>query len=172
MIAIFHRFLNQATKLYRTTTVVPVNHVFFTTSAIIAGESWLPTAGETTPPQAQDSLRLQGGARQLWEPVSPASSQYLISSMVLSSVRMLPSALYFLRQLCPVLMTLINSRVLITRKCFPTLELKLVSLWIQDACPYCTFSVFCSQRLWPDTPSSLSSSLCPHLLNERMGLLT
>ncbi|XP_013209571.1 NIPA-like protein 2 [Microtus ochrogaster] len=31
------KFLNQATKLYTTTTVVPVNHVFFTTSAIIAG---------------------------------------------------------------------------------------------------------------------------------------
>ncbi|XP_077023424.1 NIPA-like protein 2 isoform X2 [Tamandua tetradactyla] len=30
-------FLNQATNLYNTTTVVPVNHVFFTTSAIIAG---------------------------------------------------------------------------------------------------------------------------------------
>ncbi|XP_052603564.1 NIPA-like protein 2 isoform X3 [Peromyscus californicus insignis] len=30
-------FLNQATKLYTMTTVVPVNHVFFTTSAIIAG---------------------------------------------------------------------------------------------------------------------------------------
>uniref|UniRef100_A0A8C0NM47 NIPA like domain containing 2 n=1 Tax=Canis lupus familiaris TaxID=9615 RepID=A0A8C0NM47_CANLF len=31
------KFLNQATKLYNTTMVVPVNHVFFTTSAIIAG---------------------------------------------------------------------------------------------------------------------------------------
>ncbi|KAM4865299.1 NIPA-like protein 2 isoform 2-T2 [Thomomys bottae] len=31
------KFLNQATKLYTTTTVVPVNHIFFTTSAIIAG---------------------------------------------------------------------------------------------------------------------------------------
>ncbi|KAL2767010.1 NIPA-like protein 2 isoform a [Daubentonia madagascariensis] len=31
------KFLNQATKLYNTTTVVPVNHIFFTTSAIIAG---------------------------------------------------------------------------------------------------------------------------------------
>ncbi|XP_052603565.1 NIPA-like protein 2 isoform X4 [Peromyscus californicus insignis] len=31
------KFLNQATKLYTMTTVVPVNHVFFTTSAIIAG---------------------------------------------------------------------------------------------------------------------------------------
>ncbi|KAM4822972.1 NIPA-like protein 2 [Urocitellus parryii] len=31
------KFLNQATKLYNTTAVVPVNHVFFTTSAIIAG---------------------------------------------------------------------------------------------------------------------------------------
>nr|KAF6405371.1 NIPA like domain containing 2 [Rousettus aegyptiacus] len=31
------RFLNQATKLYNTTMVVPVNHIFFTTSAIIAG---------------------------------------------------------------------------------------------------------------------------------------
>nr|XP_020044088.1 NIPA-like protein 2 [Castor canadensis] len=30
-------FLNQATKLYTTTMVVPVNHIFFTTSAIIAG---------------------------------------------------------------------------------------------------------------------------------------
>ncbi|XP_077702831.1 NIPA-like protein 2 isoform X4 [Canis aureus] len=30
------KFLNQATKLYNTTMVVPVNHVFFTTSAIIA----------------------------------------------------------------------------------------------------------------------------------------
>ncbi|XP_077873013.1 NIPA-like protein 2 isoform X2 [Ictidomys tridecemlineatus] len=31
------KFLNQATKLYNTTAVVPVNHVFFTTSAITAG---------------------------------------------------------------------------------------------------------------------------------------
>nr|XP_045254475.1 NIPA-like protein 2 isoform X1 [Macaca fascicularis] len=31
------RFLNQATKLYNTTRVVPVNHIFFTISAIIAG---------------------------------------------------------------------------------------------------------------------------------------
>ncbi|XP_057591143.1 NIPA-like protein 2 isoform X6 [Hippopotamus amphibius kiboko] len=31
------RLLNQATKLYSTATVVPVNHIFFTTSAIIAG---------------------------------------------------------------------------------------------------------------------------------------
>uniref|UniRef100_A0A2R8ZJV4 NIPA like domain containing 2 n=1 Tax=Pan paniscus TaxID=9597 RepID=A0A2R8ZJV4_PANPA len=31
------KFLNQATKLYNTTTVVPVNHIFFTISAIIAG---------------------------------------------------------------------------------------------------------------------------------------
>ncbi|XP_077928310.1 NIPA-like protein 2 isoform X1 [Halichoerus grypus] len=31
------KFLNQATKLYATTMVVPVNHIFFTTSAIIAG---------------------------------------------------------------------------------------------------------------------------------------
>lgn len=31
------KFLNQATKLYNTTMVVPVNHIFFTTSAIIAG---------------------------------------------------------------------------------------------------------------------------------------
>ncbi|XP_049709742.1 NIPA-like protein 2 isoform X2 [Elephas maximus indicus] len=31
------KFLNQATKLYNTTTVVPVNHILFTTSAIIAG---------------------------------------------------------------------------------------------------------------------------------------
>lgn len=31
------KFLNQATRLYNTATVVPVNHVFFTTSAIIAG---------------------------------------------------------------------------------------------------------------------------------------
>ncbi|XP_034867497.1 NIPA-like protein 2 isoform X4 [Mirounga leonina] len=31
------KFLNQATKLYATTMVVPVNHVFFTTSAVIAG---------------------------------------------------------------------------------------------------------------------------------------
>ncbi|OBS57496.1 hypothetical protein A6R68_11378 [Neotoma lepida] len=31
------KFLNQATKLYTMTTVVPVNHVFFTTSAIMAG---------------------------------------------------------------------------------------------------------------------------------------
>uniref|UniRef100_A0A9L0I546 NIPA like domain containing 2 n=1 Tax=Equus asinus TaxID=9793 RepID=A0A9L0I546_EQUAS len=31
------KFLNQAMKLYNTTTVVPVNHIFFTTSAIIAG---------------------------------------------------------------------------------------------------------------------------------------
>ncbi|XP_008146737.2 NIPA-like protein 2 [Eptesicus fuscus] len=31
------KFLNQATKLYNTATVVPVNHMFFTTSAIIAG---------------------------------------------------------------------------------------------------------------------------------------
>lgn len=31
------KFLNQATKLYDTTMVVPVNHIFFTTSAIIAG---------------------------------------------------------------------------------------------------------------------------------------
>ncbi|EPY75489.1 hypothetical protein CB1_001652006 [Camelus ferus] len=32
------RLLNQATKLYNTAAVVPVNHVFFTTSAIIAAE--------------------------------------------------------------------------------------------------------------------------------------
>nr|XP_039320701.1 NIPA-like protein 2 isoform X3 [Saimiri boliviensis boliviensis] len=31
------KFLNQATKLYNMTTVVPVNHIFFTISAIIAG---------------------------------------------------------------------------------------------------------------------------------------
>ncbi|XP_015416461.1 PREDICTED: NIPA-like protein 2 isoform X6 [Myotis davidii] len=31
------RFLNQATNLYSTATVVPINHIFFTTSAIIAG---------------------------------------------------------------------------------------------------------------------------------------
>ncbi|KAM6215111.1 NIPA-like protein 2 [Rhynchocyon petersi] len=31
------KFLNQATKLYSTAMVVPVNHVFFTTSAIVAG---------------------------------------------------------------------------------------------------------------------------------------
>ncbi|XP_060248914.1 NIPA-like protein 2 isoform X2 [Meriones unguiculatus] len=31
------KFLNQATKLYTMTTVVPVNHVFITTSAILAG---------------------------------------------------------------------------------------------------------------------------------------
>ncbi|XP_057591141.1 NIPA-like protein 2 isoform X4 [Hippopotamus amphibius kiboko] len=31
------KLLNQATKLYSTATVVPVNHIFFTTSAIIAG---------------------------------------------------------------------------------------------------------------------------------------
>ncbi|XP_072805606.1 NIPA-like protein 2 isoform X2 [Vicugna pacos] len=31
------QLLNQATKLYNTAAVVPVNHVFFTTSAIIAG---------------------------------------------------------------------------------------------------------------------------------------
>ncbi|KFO35244.1 NIPA-like protein 2 [Fukomys damarensis] len=31
------KFLNQAMKLYNTTAVVPVNHIFFTTSAIIAG---------------------------------------------------------------------------------------------------------------------------------------
>ncbi|XP_036120045.1 NIPA-like protein 2 [Molossus molossus] len=31
------KFLHQATKLYNTAVVVPVNHVFFTTSAIIAG---------------------------------------------------------------------------------------------------------------------------------------
>ncbi|XP_036987002.2 NIPA-like protein 2 isoform X1 [Artibeus jamaicensis] len=31
------KFLNHATRLYNTATVVPVNHVFFTTSAIIAG---------------------------------------------------------------------------------------------------------------------------------------
>ncbi|XP_066235299.1 NIPA-like protein 2 isoform X1 [Saccopteryx leptura] len=31
------KFLNQATKLYNTATVVPVNHILFTTSAIIAG---------------------------------------------------------------------------------------------------------------------------------------
>ncbi|XP_058420676.1 NIPA-like protein 2 isoform X1 [Diceros bicornis minor] len=31
------KFLNQAMKLYNTTTVVPINHIFFTTSAIIAG---------------------------------------------------------------------------------------------------------------------------------------
>ncbi|GAB1299296.1 NIPA-like protein 2 [Apodemus speciosus] len=31
------KFLNQATELYTMTTVVPINHVFFTTSAIIAG---------------------------------------------------------------------------------------------------------------------------------------
>ncbi|KAB0397537.1 hypothetical protein E2I00_014562 [Balaenoptera physalus] len=37
------RLLNQATKLYSTATVVPVNHTFFTISAIIAGEFWLST---------------------------------------------------------------------------------------------------------------------------------
>ncbi|GAB5584135.1 NIPA-like protein 2 isoform X1 [Prionailurus iriomotensis] len=31
------KFLNHATKLYNTAMVVPINHVFFTTSAIIAG---------------------------------------------------------------------------------------------------------------------------------------
>uniref|UniRef100_A0A8B9WK20 NIPA like domain containing 2 n=1 Tax=Bos mutus grunniens TaxID=30521 RepID=A0A8B9WK20_BOSMU len=31
------KLLNQATKLYNTATVVPVNHIFFTISAIIAG---------------------------------------------------------------------------------------------------------------------------------------
>lgn len=31
------KLLSQATKLYNTATVVPVNHIFFTTSAIIAG---------------------------------------------------------------------------------------------------------------------------------------
>uniref|UniRef100_A0A8C5JWD2 NIPA-like domain containing 2 n=1 Tax=Jaculus jaculus TaxID=51337 RepID=A0A8C5JWD2_JACJA len=31
------KFLNQAMKLYAATTVVPVNHIFFTTSAIVAG---------------------------------------------------------------------------------------------------------------------------------------
>ncbi|XP_045437333.1 NIPA-like protein 2 isoform X2 [Pipistrellus kuhlii] len=31
------KFLNQATKLYSTVAVVPVNHILFTTSAIIAG---------------------------------------------------------------------------------------------------------------------------------------
>uniref|UniRef100_A0ABI7YNZ9 NIPA like domain containing 2 n=1 Tax=Felis catus TaxID=9685 RepID=A0ABI7YNZ9_FELCA len=31
------KFLNHATKLYNTAVVVPINHVFFTTSAIIAG---------------------------------------------------------------------------------------------------------------------------------------
>uniref|UniRef100_A0A4X2K998 NIPA like domain containing 2 n=1 Tax=Vombatus ursinus TaxID=29139 RepID=A0A4X2K998_VOMUR len=31
------KFLNQATQLYNTTTVVPWNYIFFTTSAIIAG---------------------------------------------------------------------------------------------------------------------------------------
>ncbi|EPQ15811.1 NIPA-like protein 2 [Myotis brandtii] len=31
------KFLNQATNLYSTATVVPINHIFFTTSAIIAG---------------------------------------------------------------------------------------------------------------------------------------
>ncbi|XP_054548063.1 NIPA-like protein 2 isoform X2 [Talpa occidentalis] len=31
------KFLNQATQLYNTAMVVPINHVFFTTSAIIAG---------------------------------------------------------------------------------------------------------------------------------------
>lgn len=35
------RLLNQATKLYNTATVVPINHTFFTISAIIAGEFWL-----------------------------------------------------------------------------------------------------------------------------------
>lgn len=35
------RFLSQATALYSTAAVVPANHVFFTTSAIMAGElSW------------------------------------------------------------------------------------------------------------------------------------
>ncbi|XP_073085969.1 NIPA-like protein 2 isoform X7 [Manis javanica] len=41
------RFLNQATKLYNTTTVVPVNHIFFTTSAIIA-EQQKKEMGEET----------------------------------------------------------------------------------------------------------------------------
>ncbi|XP_057591142.1 NIPA-like protein 2 isoform X5 [Hippopotamus amphibius kiboko] len=35
------KLLNQATKLYSTATVVPVNHIFFTTSAIIAGKQTL-----------------------------------------------------------------------------------------------------------------------------------
>ncbi|XP_036731704.2 NIPA-like protein 2 isoform X2 [Manis pentadactyla] len=41
------KFLNQATKLYNTTTVVPVNHIFFTTSAIIA-EQQKKEMGEET----------------------------------------------------------------------------------------------------------------------------
>lgn len=35
-----HRFLNQAMKMFDATEVVPVNFVFFTTSAIVAGASF------------------------------------------------------------------------------------------------------------------------------------
>eukprot|EP00069_Balaena_mysticetus_P017772 bmy_10838T0 len=35
------KLLNQATKLYNTATVVPINHTFFTISAIIAGKQML-----------------------------------------------------------------------------------------------------------------------------------
>ncbi|XP_051826868.1 NIPA-like protein 2 isoform X4 [Antechinus flavipes] len=35
------KFLNQVMKLYKTTTVIPLNYMFFTTSAIIAGKQML-----------------------------------------------------------------------------------------------------------------------------------
>ena len=34
-----HRFLNQAMKMFDATEVVPINFVFFTASAIVAGRS-------------------------------------------------------------------------------------------------------------------------------------
>ncbi|KAK7812644.1 hypothetical protein U0070_016114 [Myodes glareolus] len=65
------KFLNQATKLYRTTTVVPVNHVFFTTSAIIAGKQTLdkiqPDSNGTsygTLPDGSDPTQSQSGEKK------------------------------------------------------------------------------------------------------------
>lgn len=37
ILGLIHRFLNQAMKMFDATEVVPINFVFFTASAIIAG---------------------------------------------------------------------------------------------------------------------------------------
>ncbi|ELW47433.1 NIPA-like protein 2 [Tupaia chinensis] len=65
------KFLNQATKLYNTTTVVPVNHIFFTTSAIIAGKQMLdkiqPDSNNLsygTLPDGSDSTKSQSGEKK------------------------------------------------------------------------------------------------------------
>lgn len=60
------RFLHQATKLYDTTIVVPVNHVLFTTSAVIAGERRLSILqwSYPTPAIKQVSLRVNDTVRE------------------------------------------------------------------------------------------------------------